>query len=135
IAALQQVYGKSLQSIESELQAYIRGDRFAHIVTKLKVEESKENFAAESANAFDVKLAEADLLNRSATEAEAKKRFETLTVEDPKRFEPWAGLAYIELHLRNTPKALENFAKAFDLGARGNRLLIDYASLQLSNRQ
>ncbi len=81
---------------------------------------------------FDVKLALANLSNRPGGDQEAQKRLEELKQEDPKRPEPWAGLAYLAWQREKMPEAVEDFAQAYALGDHSSRLLWDYGRLALN---
>jgi cytochrome c-type biogenesis protein CcmH/NrfG len=62
-------------------------------------------------------------------QAEARTRLEGLTGEDPKRPGPWASLGYLAWRDGDSGKAAEQFGKAFDLGNRNPRLLLNFAQL------
>lgn len=127
--ALEQTYGKPLAAIEKDLQAYLRGDRFSGAVIPAKLTSEKAPFPAEPAPPFDVKLALADLGNQRGKQSETEERFKELTRDNPERPEPWAGLAYLAWGRGKMEETEQNFAKAFSLGARSQRLLWDYGRL------
>lgn len=127
--ALEQTYGKPLAAIEKDLQAYLRGDRFKEVVIPAKLTGEKTPLPAEPAAPFDVKLALADLANQPGKQSDTEERFKELTLDDPKRPEPWAGLAYLAWGRGRMEDTEQNFAKAYSLGARSERLLWDYGRL------
>jgi Flp pilus assembly protein TadD len=94
-----------------------------------KIDPSKEKIAAEPAAAFDVKLVLADLNNRPGREAETQQKLEELAREDPKRPEPWSGLAYLAWRSREIDQAVDHFGKAFEMGERSPKMLEDYGML------
>ncbi len=133
VTALEQTYGKPLASIEKDLQAYLRGDRFNGAVIRAKLMSEKTPLQAEIAPPFDVKLALAELAppgKQSDTEARLKE----LTRDNPQRPEPWAGLAYLAWSRGRMEDTEQNFAQAYLLGARSQRLLWDYGRLAFRDR-
>ena len=54
---------------------------------------------------------------------------EQLTVEDPKRPEPYAALGYLAWRGKEIDEAVKDFGKACELGDREPKLLWDYARL------
>lgn len=129
IMALAQTYGKPLAAIEKDLQAYLRGDRFNGLVIPAKLVKEKTPLPAEPAPPFDVKLALADLGNQPGKQSDAVERFKELTRDNPERPEPWVGLAYLAWGRGSLEDTEQNFAKAYLLGARSQRLLWDYGRL------
>jgi tetratricopeptide (TPR) repeat protein len=128
VTALEQTYGKPLSAIEKDLQLYIRGNQFRALQYPVKLDQAKDQFPASPAPMFDVKLALANLVT-SGGDQESQKRLEELRQEDPKRAEPWAGLAYLAWRQQKMPEAVEDFAQAYTLGDHSSRLLWDYGRL------
>jgi len=127
--ALSKVYGKSLADVDKELQAYLHGTRFQGAFFAQKLERASDEITVEPAAEFGVKLVLADLLNRPGKERETREAFEKLTVEDPKRPEPFAALGYLAWHARDNESAIKNFGKAFELGGREPQMLWDYGRM------
>ncbi len=133
-AALEKVYGKSVASVEKDLQAYIRGNQFYVRPFPVKLASAKENFPVQPAEQFDVKLALADLTNRPGKEAEAQRALEELAREDPMRPEPWVNLGYLAWRRGQISDAVDAFAKAYQLGSRSAGLLWDFGRLAERDR-
>jgi tetratricopeptide (TPR) repeat protein len=129
IDALEKVYGKPLATIEKDLQQYLRGDRFSAVSFPAKLENDKSVLPSEPAPAFDVQFALADLINVQGKEDDARKRFDELTRDDPKRPEPWSALAYLAWRAQRYPEAVEDFGKAYERGGRGPTMLWDYGRM------
>jgi Flp pilus assembly protein TadD len=127
--ALLKIYGKTVEQVDKELQAYLHGSQFKAVVVPQKLEKVNEDIPAEPAAPFDVKLVLADLQNRPGKEQEARAAMEQLTVEDPKRPEPFAALAYMEWREKRNDEATKDFGRAFELGDRNPTLLWDYGRL------
>jgi tetratricopeptide (TPR) repeat protein len=128
-AALERTYGKTVAGVEKDLQAYFRGNQVFGRLYPVKLANSKEVFPATPAPSFDVKLALADLTNRRGNEGTIRKTFEDLARDDPKRPEPWTGLAYMAWRQNQISSAVEDFGKAYELGNHGSKLLWDYGRL------
>lgn len=129
VKAIEAVYGKPFPEIEKDLKFYIKSNSFKRLIMKLKLD-GVEKLAAQPADMFDVREAQAEILmGLKGKQAEAKTRFEELTREDAKRPEPWANLGYLVWRDGKPSEATGHFAKAFELGNRNPRLLWDYARL------
>ncbi|MEP6961144.1 MAG: hypothetical protein ABI995_03650, partial [Acidobacteriota bacterium] len=129
--ALEKVYGKPLAKIENDLQFHIRSDNFKKLLVKGVRVDDMGKLAAQPANLYDVRIAQADLLaGIPKTREEAKKRYADLTREDAKRAEPWSALGYLAWRENRREEALANFAKAFELGDRTERFLWDYGRME-----
>lgn len=127
--ALNKVYGKSIEQVDKELQAYLRGTHFQGAYFAQKLEKVSDEITAAPAPEFDVKLVLADLLNRPGKENETRAAFERLTVENPRRPEPFVTLGYMAWRAKDLDGAVKNFGKAFALGARDSGMLWDYARI------
>lgn len=126
--AIEGVWGKPLEAVEKDLQAYLRGDRFIAKVFPVKLQNG-EKVAAEPAVMFDVKLALLDLSNRHGKESEAKAQLRDLIGEDPKRPEPYVALGYLAARAGEEAEAVESFGKAVELGSRNPQLLWDFGRM------
>jgi len=131
---LQDIYGKSLSEFEAELRVYISQNEFAHLVAKFEIDRSKKDAAAEPAPPFDLQLALSDVDVRPNASADHRKILEELKNQNPKRPEPWSGLAYLDLRERKTANAFDNFTHAYSLGSRTSRLLWDYGRMAQGSR-
>jgi Flp pilus assembly protein TadD len=134
VQALEQLYGVPFAKLESELRSYVRGSSFNKLVVKLKLD-GTEKLKGQSADMFEVREAQAELLmGLPGKQGEARARFEELTREDAKHNEPWANLGYLAWRDGKVADATENFAKAFELGNRSPRLLLDFSRLALRDK-
>ncbi len=129
VQALETTYGMPFAELESELKTYIRGPYFRKLIVKIRLD-ATEKLNSQPADMFEVHEALAELLlGLQGRQADARTRFEELAREDPKRPEPWASLGYLAWRNGKPGEAAEDFGKAFDLGSRNPRLLLDYAQL------
>jgi Tfp pilus assembly protein PilF len=127
--ALQQIYGVPLAQIEKDLQAYLRGTSFQGSLVATKFERSSETVPAEPLADFDSGLMLADLRYRPGREAEQKTNLEKLAASDPKRPEPYRGLAYLAWRKGDRAEAVQQFGKAYERGDHDAKLLWDYGRL------
>jgi Flp pilus assembly protein TadD len=126
---LEKAYGMPLAKLEEELRSYIRGDRFRKLRARIRID-GTDNLKSQPADLFEVREAEAELLmGLEGREPEARTRFEALAREDAGRPEPWANLGYLAWREGRQGEAVEDFGKAFELGGRSPRLLLDFGEL------
>jgi Tfp pilus assembly protein PilF len=126
--AIEGVYGKPLEDVDKDLQAYLRSDRFTAMIVPAKLQ-AGEKAAAEPASMFDVKLALLDLANRPGKEAEARSRLQELMSDDPKRPEPYVGLGYLAARSGQQEEALKAFENAVERGSHNSEMLWDYGRM------
>jgi Flp pilus assembly protein TadD len=133
--ALEKTYGVPLAKLEDAVQAYVSGSRYNQLKVKVALE-GTEKLASQPADLFEVRELQAALLmGLRGKQGEARTRFEQLTREDGARPGPWADLGYLAWRGGDEDKAVEYFGKAFDLGNRRPRLLLDYARLVAPSNQ
>ena len=126
--AIEVAFGKPLETVEKDLQAYVRGNTFMAAIFGVKLH-SGEKVAAEPAAMFDVKLALLDLANRPGKEAEARERLHALMTDDPKRPEPHVALGYLAVRAGEREEAQQSFERAVGLGSRNPQMLWDYGRM------
>ena len=126
--AIEAVYGKPLNSVEKDVQAYLRRDSFTGRIFSVKLNGGIKA-AVEPAQAFDVKLTLLDLTNRSGREAETRQKLTDLAKEYPNRPEPQSALGYLAWRTGQPDQAVTAFAAAFELGGRNPQMLWDYGRL------
>ncbi len=130
--ALAQIYGKSLNMIETELRAYLRGGKFQGALFPLKLEKVEQELNPEPADEFELKLMLAEIGDRPTEEDATRKTFESLILLHPDRVEPYVDLAYLDWRQNHRDAAREHFRKAFELGSRTPRMLWDYGRMEES---
>lgn len=134
VQALESAYGLPFAQLESALRSYIHGNNFYKLKVKIKLD-ATEKLAAQPADLFEVREAQAELLmGLRDRQAEARTRLEGLTGEDPKRPGPWASLGYLAWRDGDSGKAAEDFGKAFELGDRNPRLVLNFAQLAVRDK-
>ncbi len=127
--ALEQVYGKSLNKIETDLFGYLRGGRFQGVLIPAKLGQAGDNLTAEPADEFAVKLLLAEINDRPSKEDATRKALEDLIAANPKRPESYVDLAYLDWRQRRSSEARDHFGKAYDLGSRNPQMLWLYGRM------
>jgi tetratricopeptide (TPR) repeat protein len=127
--ALMEIYGRTVQQVEKDLQAYLGGSTFQGALVTAKLEKATDDIPAEDLEKFDADVALAELLERPGKEAAAQAAWERLAQERPKRPEPYRGLGYLAWRDGKASDALAQFGKAFERGEREPKFLWDYGRL------
>jgi Flp pilus assembly protein TadD len=127
--ALTDIYGRPLDRIERDLQAYLRGNSFKAAVFPLKFDRKVEEAASEPLPDFDAELMFTDLASESGKAESRKKALERLAAQEPGRAEPQRALGDLAWRAGQRDEAVEYFAKAYAVGDRDPRLLWDYGRL------
>lgn len=125
--ALESVYGMSLEQLDSALRWYVSGDHFYRLTLSVPLPPAEQR-AARLADMFDVRMLQAELLlGFSSRHDVARQRLIELTREAPTRPGPWADLGYLALGEGHLDEAAEKLGRAYDLGDRNPRLIMDLA--------
>jgi Tetratricopeptide repeat len=127
--ALTVTYGKSLDTIERDLNGYVRGNRFSAGVFDLKLAKVGQRFTPDPAPDFDVKLLLLELSRRPGSEDRSREQLSALSAENPTRPEPYTQLGYLAWRTTSSADAEKFFEKAFALGERSTRMLWDYGRM------
>jgi len=134
VKALEATYGVPLSALEAELRSYVSADSFNMLRIRLSLGET-ESIQSEPADPLDVREAQAEIImGLDGRQDEARGLFEALAREDGKRPEPWANLGYLAWRGGKAAEAQADFDKAFALGSRSSRLLLDLAQMEYNDR-
>ena len=128
-AVFQQVYGKSLSQLQTDLAVYLRGTQSNAMLADVKVEKSAESPEVRAATKVESGLALADLLAVTRKREEARAAYETLARENPEDPEielAWARLAWLN---RDDDGVKHHFARAIELGTTNGKVYFDYAMM------
>jgi tetratricopeptide (TPR) repeat protein len=129
VEALEQIYGKPLRRIETDLQAYLRGAKLQGALVPAKLEKMEGDLKVEPADEFDIALLLSEVTDRPGREEATRAALEGLIARNPKRPEAYVDLAYLQWRQREMKEARADFAKAFELGSRNPRMLRDYGRM------
>lgn len=130
--AIAKAYGKPISAIEMELRAYLHGAKFQGVLIPAKLEKVGDELNAAPADEYQVKLLLAEVGDRPSQEEATRRTYEALIGLYPDRTEPYIDLAYLDWRQKRVDQARQHFAKAFELGDRGPRMLWDYGRMQES---
>ncbi|HVY92608.1 MAG TPA: tetratricopeptide repeat protein [Bryobacteraceae bacterium] len=125
---VEKLYGKPLSAFDKEVQGYIRGSRLSGAIVNVQLDGSADAHT-EPAEAFDVKLALLDLLNRPEKKEERRKGLSELAAQYPQRPEPHSALGYLDMRGSETAEGMKEFKAAVDLGGRNPQMLWDYGRM------
>lgn len=129
VKALEAAYGVPLASIETALKSYVGRQTFNQLRVKIALE-GVETLASQPADLLDVREVQAELLmGLQGRRDEARERLVELTRLDATRPAPWANLGYLAWREGRTSEAIDDFARAYELGDRSPRLLYDFGGL------
>jgi Flp pilus assembly protein TadD len=129
-AALREAWGKSLVDVQKDLHAYIQGDNFHSLVASIQLDKQAEAPEVRPMSAWDANLVLAEIQSSTPRGADAaRKMLEQLTAEQPRRPEPPAVLAELELREGHGDQAVRLFAKAAELGSTDPEMYFRYAML------
>ena len=133
-AVLWETYGKTVPQIETELESYMRRDTFQGLLVPAKLDKVSDDIPVETVTEFDTGLMLADLAYQPGKEKAYQAALKQLIALDPKRPEPYGGLGYLAVRAGNSAEAFDDFGKAFELGDRNPKFLLDYGRLLESRR-
>src|SRR5579864_3870467 len=130
-SAFWQAYAKTLNQVQKDLEAYLRGTHFNAVVFDVKLEKSAEEPDILPATPLESGLVLADLLALTGKQEPAREAYGRLAKEYPNNWEVEAGLAELAWTGKNPDDARRHFARAAELGSKNPRLYFDYAMVLL----
>lgn len=128
-AAFEQVFGKKMWEVWTDLQTYMRKGQFNVGVYDLKLEKSAEQPEIREATPVESGVALASLLGAIHKWDESRAAFEGLARENPGDAEVEEGLGYAALRAGEREQARTHFGRAAELDSKNSRLYCDYANL------
>jgi tetratricopeptide (TPR) repeat protein len=128
-AVFQQVYGKSLSQVKSNLEAYLRGTHFNAALFDVKVEKSAQAPEVRPATPLESGMALADLLALTRKREEAKAAYESLILANPQNSEVELAMAHLGWMNSDQEEVRRHFARAIELGTANAKVYFDYAML------
>jgi len=135
-AAFQKAYGKPLDAVERDLQAYARADSFNTAIFDLKLPEAIAPPQVETKAALPARLALAELLsNDRRTLPQAPAAYQALARDYENRWEideAWGEFCARE---RKNAEAAQHFARAAGLGCDHARMYLEYGRVLNLNKR
>jgi tetratricopeptide (TPR) repeat protein len=127
-AAFQSAYHKSIPEIESDLRHYLSGDTIKVFLFGIQLPKNVDTPEIEPAASLPAHLVLAGLLsNTRGRPDQARAAYESLAREYPDSAEVESGWAQWCWHQRKLEDAARHYARAIALGAKDERLFLDYA--------
>jgi Flp pilus assembly protein TadD len=126
--AFQKAYGKSVEEVQQDLEAYVRSPYLTALSIDVQLPKSVDAPAVETGAALSARLALAELLtDYPSRQTQARAAYEQLTAEYPKSADVESGWARFLFFERHNEEALRHFAHAEELGASDPHTFIEYA--------
>jgi len=125
--ALERVYGKSVEDIQKDLQAYVHGDHFYEGVIHAKIEKPDVEPVVVPKDPLEIAVLLAGIQSHGTRRDEAIKTMETLAKNNPGKSAPLDALAWLYLTGPNPQAAAPSFRQALESGTRDAGLCFTYA--------
>lgn len=134
-AAFERVYNKSIPQVTTDLRRYVRGHSVPAAFFRLQLEKTAEKPAVQPASEWESGLVLAGLLEATRKSDQARQAYLDLQERFPTRWEPAAGLAYLNWRRGAAEDPRPHFARAVQLGSTHPQLYLDYALLLTAGAQ
>ena len=125
--ALEKVYGKSIEAIQIDLQAYVHGDHFYEGVIHGKIEKPNVEPIVTPKDPLETAVMLAGIQSHGPHRDEALETLETLAKTNPGKPAPLESLAWLYLTSPDPLSAIEPFRRALELGTHDANLCFNYA--------
>jgi hypothetical protein len=125
--ALQNVYGKSIEQIQVDLQIYVHGNHFREGVIHAKLAKPDSEPRLVPADPLDVDVMLAGIEARGPHRQEALKTLEQLANANPGKLAPIESLSWIQLAGPDPQAAVVPFLRALESGTRDANLCYQFA--------
>jgi len=127
-AAFLQVYGKSLQQVNADLNRYVRGASVPAALFPFRLDKAAETPEVQPAAEWESGLVLAGVLEAIKKREQARQAYLDLQQKFPTRWEAPAALGYLTLRARGSDPG-PFFERAVELGSTDPELYYDYAVL------
>jgi tetratricopeptide (TPR) repeat protein len=117
-AVFSSVYGRSLETVQHDLEAYMRQDKFFYGIANVKLEPAAETVVSRPADDYDTRIMIADLYRISKNWAESARMYGLAAQASPNRPEAEEGLGWLEMNQNRHAEALPHFVRAIGLGSK-----------------
>lgn len=128
-AAFERVYNKSIAQVTTDLGRYVRGHSVPAAFFRLQLEKTAEKPDVQPASEWESGIVLAGLLEATRKSDQARQAYLDLQERFPTRWEPPAGLAYLNWRRGAAEDPRPHFARAVQLGSTHPQLYLDYALL------
>ena len=134
-AAAQSAYGKTASLLYTDLRSYLLRKKLFGTVFLTPFEKSGEAPVVGAVTAWDADLMLADLYAASNHPQEARKAYQRLEEQDPKRPDAFAGAGYLAIQMKDHETARKEFEQAFASGSMDALLCVQLATLEREAKQ
>ncbi|HLY17004.1 MAG TPA: tetratricopeptide repeat protein [Bryobacteraceae bacterium] len=123
-------YGKSVEEVQSDLRAYMGGERFNASLfdTKMAAAAGRPDTADSTPLETGLVLAEI-LVHLPGKASDAREMYNRLARDNPKDWRIEQGLARLSWRENKAGEAMEHYARASALGSTDARMYLDYGRL------
>lgn len=111
-------YGKSLETVQHELEVYMRQDRFFYNLVDVKLEKSASTVESLPVNDYDSKVMLAELYRVAKKWDESGRLYQEALHASPERPDAEEGLGWLDMYRDKHADALPHFARAIELGSK-----------------
>lgn len=125
--ALESVYGKPIEAIQADLDAYVHGEGFVEGVIHARMEKAVPAAVVTPKDPVETDVMLAGILARGPNRDQARKTLEKLAKSNPGRPEPLDALARLYLAGPNPEFAIAPFRQALEAGTHDSDLCFNYA--------
>jgi len=133
VEALEKTYGMPIGKLQAALESYVRRGDLMGMVADVKISASAEKPAISPASVFEAEMLLADILSNGAKrQGQAKAALEKLALANPAEPGPPEALGYLAWRENKRDEAKVHFEKAFSLGSKNTKMLLDLARFQRS---
>ncbi len=126
--ALQAVYGKTVEQIQVDLQAYLHNERFSQGVIKAKLEKAVPEPQLARVDLVDFEVLLAGIEARGPNRQEGIQHLEELAKANPGDLAPIESLARVQLGSPDHLASISAFRRAVEAGTRDANLCYQFAT-------
>lgn len=127
IGALQEVYGKTIEQIQADLQQYVHGNRFREGVIKARLAKPGPAPQLLPLDPVDMEVLLAGIEARGPHRQNVIAKLEELARANPGKLSPVEFLAWIHLNGSDRLLAIASFRRALQSGTRDANLCYEFA--------
>ncbi|HEY3741555.1 MAG TPA: tetratricopeptide repeat protein [Bryobacteraceae bacterium] len=111
-------YGKSIETVQRELEVYMRQDRFFYNLMDVKLEKSASTVESLPVDDYESKVLRAEVYRVVKKWDESARLYEEASHESPERPDAEEGLAWVAMYQNKHAEALPHFVRAIELGSK-----------------
>jgi len=126
----QKAYGKPMEQVQKDLDAYLHATRFSASLFDTKLAKAVDAPEVSDSSQLEAGLVLAEILaSTRAKAAEAREMYNRLAHDNPKDWQIEQGLARLSWREGKRAEALTHYARAAELGSTNAKMYLDYGRL------